>query len=164
MTTGKTVQLASLSAASYNLGLVLMVHHGWRLWQHIGSDEFPAYHRAWWFGRDGLQPILWPGVAVHALGSIAQLGPTGDPAPKSLRWAVLGLQATSGLLTAVWWGRGQSQLQQATQPDGSIDPRYERLLKSHWLRVGLIAAAAACQFAITRQAFPPTSPNPGSFP
>jgi len=30
-----------------------MAHLGWRLWRHVGRAEFPAYHRAWWFGARG---------------------------------------------------------------------------------------------------------------
>ncbi len=144
----KNTQLINVAASSYNVGLVLMAHLGWRLWRHVGREEFPAFHRAWWFGAGGLQPILWPGVLVHALGSIAQLGSRSRPAPAWMAWAVLGLQAGSGALTGAWWGRQQAHMEHVRREDGSLDPHYEWLITTHWLRVVLITAAAAGQVAI----------------
>lgn len=144
----KHLQLVNMTAASYNVGLVMMVHFGWRLWRHVGREDFPNYHRAWWFGRGGLQPILWPGVAIHALGSIAQFRDRPETLPRWLPTTVLGLQLASGALTGLWWGREQAATSQVRLVDGSPDPQYEQLLASHWLRVALITAAAAGQYAI----------------
>lgn len=144
----KHLQLVNMTAASYNVGLVMMVHFGWRLWRHVGREDFPSYHRAWWFGPGGLQPILWPGVAVHAIGSIAQLRNRSQAVPPWLPATVLGLQLGSGLLTGLWWGRAQAGTTQVRRTDGTPDPEFERLLASHWLRVALITTAAAGQYAI----------------
>jgi hypothetical protein len=118
----KQLQLVNVAAASYNVGLVLMAHLGWRLWRHVGREEFSAYHRAWWFGCRGLQPILWPGVAAHALGSVAQLRRRPQPVPRWLPAAVLALQLGSGALTGAWWGRQQARMTQVRRADGSLDP------------------------------------------
>jgi hypothetical protein len=155
----KQLQLINVTAASYNVGLVMMVHFGWRLWLHVGREDFPAYHRAWWFGAGGLQPILWPGVAAHALGSVAQLRHRPEVVPRWLPVTVLGLQLGSGLLTGLWWGRAQAGTSQVRLVDGSSDPRFERLLASHWLRVALISAAAVGQYAIASRTLS-TGPNP----
>lgn len=67
-------------------------------------------------------------------------------------WGVLGVQAGAGALTGAWWGRQQARMDQVRREDGSLDPRYESLMTSHWLRIGLIATAAAGQFAIAARA------------
>lgn len=145
MNRNRQLQICNTAASAYNAGLVLMVQLGWRLWRHVGREEFPAYHRAWWFGVGGIQPILWPGVGIHALGSVAQLRWRSPAVPKKLPWVILGLQVISGALTATWWGAQQARMDHIHASDGSLTPQYRRLMATHWLRVGLIMAAAACQ-------------------
>lgn len=143
------LQLANTATSAYNVGLVLMTDMGWRLWRHVGREEFPAYHQAWWFGRHGLQPILWPGVGLNAVGALAQLRWRPQTVPRWMPASILVLLATNGLVTAIWWGRQQGQLEQAREPDGSLTRDYERLINTHWARVALITLAATLQLTMT---------------
>ncbi len=45
-------------------------------------------------------------------------------------------------LTGTWWARWQAQLHDVRLEDGSLNPLYVKLVRTHWLRVGLIAAFA----------------------
>ena len=140
------LQLANASISAYNLGLVLMVQLGWRLWRHVDAEHFPAYHRAWWFGRGGIQPVLWPGVALQGIGSLAQVRWRPAGVPRWMPVAVLALLAANGVLTAGWWGRQQARLEQVRQPGGDLTEDYLRLMRTHWGRVAIIGLAAAVQY------------------
>ncbi len=153
------VQIITLAASCYNMGTIWMTQVGWRLFAYVGRDDFPAYHRAWWFGRRGIQPVVFPAGILATLGSFAQLR---WGAPRTPAWQVrlgVGLLVTAWASTAAWWGRLQGQLEEVRREDGTLHPLYRRLLATHWLRVALFTAAALLQVAMaavdTRELLPP---------
>ena len=144
--------LVTLATCSYNVGTIWMTHLSWRLWRHVGPAEFPAYHRAWWFGWRGIQPIIFPVAAVAALGTLAQLRWRPPRVPRPALWLAVSLQVLTYASTAAWWGRWQGQLTTVRCDDGSLNPFYEHILRTHWLRVALITASGALQVWIAGRA------------
>jgi hypothetical protein len=147
------VQLISLTTSCYNVGIILMTQLGYRLWAHVKPTEFEDYHRAWWSGWRGIQPLSFPSGIVATLGSLAQLGWRTPRVPVWLVWLNITLQMQSWLLTAVLWAPLQAQLRRARQEDGSLDPLFQRLLVTHWLRVALFTACGAMQFWMAVRSF-----------
>ena len=139
------VQLVTLATSCYNVGTIWMVQVSWRLFAHVGRREFPDYHRAWWFGWRGIQPVVFPAAIVAVLGSLAQLKWRPSRVPARAVWLNIAVQALVYALTGAWWGRWQAHLDQAVAEDGSLTPLYRRLLSTHWLRVALLSAAALLQ-------------------
>src|SRR6266849_4931884 len=147
------VQLISLAAGCYNVGIILMTQFGYRLWARVGRAEFEDYHRAWWYGWGGIQPLSFPSGIVATLGALAQLRWRSPHIPSWLVWLNINVWIQAWVMTAVWWGRWQAQLKQARQEDGSLDPLYHRLLTTHWLRVALFAAGGVLQFWMAVKSF-----------
>src|SRR5260370_37390646 len=67
------VQLISLAAGCYNVGIILMTQLGYRLWARVGRAEFQDYHRAWWYGWGGIHPLFFPLGIVATLLALVQL-------------------------------------------------------------------------------------------
>jgi hypothetical protein len=153
------MQLIGLATSCYNVGTIWMTQLGWRLWTHVGRAEFEDYHRAWWFGWRGIQPIVFPSGIVATLGSLAQLRWRSPRVPTWMVWLNLTLMMQSWLLTATFWGRWQAQLKQVRQEDGSLDPLYHRLLTTHWLRVALFTACGILQLWMSVKSFLPHDQN-----
>lgn len=152
----RALQLGVLAASFYNVGAVVLAQLSWSLWPHVGRSEFPEYHRAWF---KGMMPSIWPMAAVAGVGALVQIfvRPAGMPT-----WsAVFGsaLQIANFGFTAAWWARWQAQLHQVRLDDGSLNPLYLKLVRTHWLRVALIAAFASLQ-AWMLAASAPDSPDP----
>ena len=140
------VQLITLAASCYNVGTIWMTQFGYRLWALIKPGEFATYHRTWWEGWQGVQPIVFPSGIIATLGSLAQLRWRSPRIPRWLALANLIVQIQSWLWTAIFWAPLQARLQQTRREDGTLDPGYRRLLTTHWLRVALFSANGALQF------------------
>ncbi len=147
------VQLLCLATSCYNVGTIWMTQLGYRLWAQVKQEDFEKYHRAWWFGWKGIQPIVFPAGTVATIGSIAQLRWRSRHVSIWLVWFNITLHLQSWLLTAVLWAPLQARLQRARQEDGSFDPMFKRLLTTHWLRVGLFTACGFLQFWIAVKSF-----------
>jgi hypothetical protein len=145
MTLPQTVLLVTLVTSWYSVGTIWMVQVSWRLFARVGPQEFPAYHRAWWLGRRGIQPVVFPLAGVALIGTIAEFWVRPAHAPIAAVWLSLAFQGLAYLLTAAWWGRWQAQLDWVRRENGTLNPDYERLLSTHWLRVALLTAAAIPQ-------------------
>jgi hypothetical protein len=151
------VQIITLAASCYTMGTIWMTQVSWRLFAQVGRDDFPAYHRAWWFGLRGIQPVVFPGGILATLGAFAQLRWRAPRTPAWQAWLNVGLLVTAWAATAAWWGRLQGQLEYVRQEDGTLHPLYQRLLATHWLRVALFTASALLQIAMaagTRETLP----------
>ncbi len=139
---GRWIQLLTLGSGFYNVGAVVLAQMSWGLWHRVPREQFPDYHRAWF---RGMVPTIWPMAAVAGLGSLLQLRwrPRGVAARQA--WLGAALQIANFGLTGAWWARWQAQLDQVWLADGTLNPLYTRLLRTHWLRVGLIVAFAVLQ-------------------
>ena len=152
-TIAQWVQLISLAASCYNVGTILMTQLGYRLWARVGHAEFADYHKAWWYGWRGIQPIAFPSGIIATLGALAQLGWRSPRVPSWLVWLNITMWMQAWITTALWWGRWQAELKQARQEDGSLDPLFRRLLTTHWLRVALFTAGGVLQFWMAVKSF-----------
>jgi hypothetical protein len=61
-------------------------------------------------------------------------------------WASAGSQLASYILTGLFWGRWQAQVNFARLADGSLDPIYLRIIDTHWIRVALLTLNGAAVF------------------
>lgn len=142
------VQIVTLAASWYNMGAIWMAQVSWRLFARVGREDFPAYHRAWWFGPRGIQPVVFPFGIVAILGAFAQLRWHVPRTPTWMAWLNIGFLVTVWGATAAWWGRQQAQMEYVYQEDHSLNPLYQRLLATHWIRVALITASALLQIGM----------------
>src|SRR5215831_15347300 len=108
MVPAKLYLLANLALGFYLTGAIwaheVDIFRSWRL---VGREAFPKVQQVHW--RKLPYWVLAP-LALAFLGGVGLvwLHPRGSPA-----WGYLGalaLQATSGLLTAAFWGRWQAKL------------------------------------------------------
>ena len=139
MDRANALQLGMLAASFYDVGAVVLAQLSWSLWPHVGRSEFPDYHRAWF---KGMMPSIWPMAGLTGVGALAQIfiRPVGVPAWAG--WLGTALQVANFGLTGAWWARWQAQLHDVRLNDGSLNPLYLKLIRTHWLRVALIVAFA----------------------
>jgi hypothetical protein len=135
--------LANVGLAFYLLGAIwaheVDIFRSWRL---VGADRFAAVQDAHW--RKLPYWVFAPlGCALAGGVGLIWLHPAGSPAWGI--WGNLGLQAASGVLTGLTWGRWQAGLSRDPAGPGS---RYLRLiLRTHWVRTLLVSAYAAVMLA-----------------
>jgi hypothetical protein len=166
--------LLTLAINCYNVGVILQTQLSFQLWSLIGRTEFDNYHRAWWFGLSGrsarqheaqtenqpaerqevpntlliqgIKPLFIPASTLSLLGALAQLRWRSPRVPLFVALLGLVLHTLIWGLTAIWWGPWQARLKQVRQEDGTLNPLYQCLLSTHWLRVALVTALGALQF------------------
>jgi hypothetical protein len=84
--------------------------------------------------------VLGPAVLTF-LGALLMLRWSTPETPAWSIWLGAGLQIALVIGTALWWAPLMARLE---GPAGGPDPsRFELLLKTHWLRVGLVTAYSA---------------------
>ena len=128
--------LVTCALAAYGTGQVWLVQlSSYRLWVYVGTNEFHAYHLAWWRGIWGV--ILAPACLV-TIGSLLMLWWPAPGVPAGMTWIGFGLQILLILGTALWWAPLMARVE---GPDGGLLPeRYRLLMTSHWLRVFIVTA------------------------
>jgi len=127
--------LGTCALSLYGMGQVWLVQlSSYRLWSYVGDREFRAYHLAWWHSIWGV--ILAP-AAMLVFGSVLMLWWRAPGVPAWATWLGLSLQAALFLGTATWWGPLMARVE---APNGGLVPeRYQLLMRTHWLRVGIIS-------------------------
>jgi len=129
--------LANVALAFLIAGFVwahqLEIFRSWRL---IDAKSFRAVHDAHW----RTLPIWAVAIGLGLAGSIALIWyhPTGTPAWAI--WASVLCQVLTQVLTLFFWGRWQAQLRSGLS--GPDSPVLDRLVRTHWVRAGLISANA----------------------
>jgi hypothetical protein len=120
----------------YGVGQVWLVQlSSYRLWAYVGQHEFRSYHVTWWHSIWGV--VLAPAILVF-VGAALMLRWRVSGVPSWSAWLGFGLQIALVLGTALWWGPLMARLE---APDGGLLPeRYQVLMTTHWLRVGIITA------------------------
>jgi hypothetical protein len=123
----------------YGTGQVWLVQlSSYPLWRYVGEAQFPAYHQAWWRSIWGV--VLGPAVLAF-VGALLMLRWSTPETPAWSIWLGAGLQITLVIGTALWWAPLMARLEGA---NGGPDPaRFDLLLNTHWLRVGLVTAYSA---------------------
>lgn len=136
------ILLINLALACYNLGTI-WAHEVdiFRSWALLDATTFRAVQTAHW--RKLAYWVFVP-VGLSLIGAIVLLWahPTRSPA-----WAIWGnliCQALAHILTAVMWGPWQAAL--SRDPRGPSGPFLAKILRTHWIRTGLISASAVILF------------------
>ena len=134
--TARLILLGAFALSVYGTGQVWLVRlSSYPLWQYVGDAEFRAYHKAWWRSIWGV--ILGP-AALLFLGALLMLRWTPPEIPTWSSWLGIGLQIALLVGTVLWWAPLIARLE---RPTGGADPvRFQLLLRTHWLRVGLVTA------------------------
>ena len=142
MNESRWLLLAACALAFYAVGQVWLVQlSSYRLWPLVGEREFRAYHTAWWRGIWGV--ILAPAALLMLVASLMLWLPAPE-VPTWATWLGCALQAALLLGTALWWGPLMARLE---TPGGGLDrERYQLMLATHWVRVGIITAYAILVF------------------
>ena len=130
--------LLNLALAFYNVGTI-WAHEVdiFRTWKLIGPAEF---HQVQLTHFHKIPYWIFVPVGLSLLGGIVLLWIHPAGSPMGLAWIALICQALSAVLTALFWGQWQAKL--AHDPLGPKSPYLVRILKTHWIRTGLINAYA----------------------
>ena len=139
MSRAQWILIFTLAASFYDAGTIWMTQFGWRLWPYVAPADFAVYHDAWW---SMIKPVIFPVAALAFIGSILLIWWRPDGVEGSLVWINAGMQLAVYILTAIFWGPWQAQTHYARLPDGSLDPVYQRVMSTHWIRAALISANA----------------------
>jgi hypothetical protein len=138
MTESQWLLLGTCALSMYSAGQVWLVQlSSYPLWTYVGQQEFRAYHMAWWHSIWGV--VLAP-AALVLVGAVLMLWWRVPGIPAWPAWFGVALQITLLLGTALWWGPLMAHIE---EPDGGLSPeRYQLLMTTHWLRVGIVTAYA----------------------
>ncbi len=129
--------LLNVALGFYNVGTIWALEVDiFRSWQHTGA----AFHEIQEVHWRKLPYWVFAPVGAALLGSIALVFYRPPAVPAAPIWCAIGLQATSHLLTALFWGRWQAAL--SKDPLGAASPFLRKILATHWLRTALITAYA----------------------
>ena len=101
----------------------------------MDAREIHAYHVAWWHSIWGVILAL-AGLLVIASVLMLHWRPQGVPAWDV--WCGVGLQFLLVLGTALWWGPLMARL--STEEGGLAEDIFPLLIRSHWIRVGIVTA------------------------
>lgn len=149
--------LINLAAAFYSVGTVWLAQLNWQLWQYVGQASFNAYHQAWF---RGIWWAIFPVAGVALLGVCAQIKWCPPRVPSWVVWLALGVQIAYLAGTVFWWGPGQGKLQDAVLANGTLDPHYQFLVLTNWLRVALITVAGLLELWIAGKSLVPPGREP----
>jgi hypothetical protein len=130
--------LINLAAAFYSVGTVWLAQLNWQLWQYVGQPTFNAYHQAWF---RGIWWAIFPVAGVALIGVCAQIKWRPPHVPVWAVWLALGVQLAYLAGTIFWWAPGQATLQDAVLANGTLDPYYQLLVGTNWIRVALLTMA-----------------------
>lgn len=126
--------LGVFALSLYGTGQVWLVQlSSYPLWRYVGEAQFTAYHQAWWRSIWGV--VLGPAVLTF-IGALWMLRWRVPWVPTWMEWLGLILQVALLSGTVLWWAPLMAHLE---NPTGGLDSgRFELLLNTHWLRVGLV--------------------------
>jgi hypothetical protein len=130
--------LLNLALGFYNVGTIWAHEIDiFRSWKLLDPKDFHEVQRVHW---RKLPYWIFAPIGLSLLGSIALIWyhPSNSPL-----WSIAGVfvcQVLSIVLTAMYWGRWQTQL--AQDPLGPKGPHLAKILKTHWVRTLLINAYA----------------------
>ncbi|MDQ4503999.1 hypothetical protein [Sinomonas sp. ASV322] len=133
----KALLLANLLIGGYNFGTVWAHELDiFRTWTRVG-ERFHEVQRAHW---RKLPYWVFAPVALGLITAVVMVWfhPEGSPAWGI--WGSLGSQILSLVLTAAFWGRWQAKL--ANDARGADSPYLRKILRTHWVRTGLVTANA----------------------
>jgi hypothetical protein len=134
--------LVMTALAAWNVGVIwLMQLLIYPQFAEVPSDRFRAYHLSHW--RKSRYVVLVP-AAVILGGSVAMLRFPPPRAPLWIPWSGVALQAAIWLGTWRWWARLQIRLNR----EGNHPTLVRLLVRTHWLRTGMITAYAVLVLAM----------------
>jgi hypothetical protein len=148
--TWRWLLLLNLAVSFYAVGAVWLVQLNWLLWPYVGQATFDAYHIAWFYG---IWWAIFPVEGLVFLGVFAQIKWRPPRVPVWAVWLVLGVRLTYSAGTFFWWAPGQGNLHNAVLANGALDPHYQILLLSNWLRVALVTIAGLLELWMAARSF-----------
>lgn len=121
----------------WNAGIVWFTQIAvYPLWPLVDAGHFHDYHLSWWHD---MWPTFGPVVLMFAC-SIVLIRVRPPWVPKWLLWAGVLLQMTVHVLTALYWAPIQATM---ATPEGMSVFKYQKLVGTHWWRVGFFFVYAA---------------------
>jgi len=138
MTRSDGLLLLTVVLGLYAAGNIWVVQlSAYPLWAYVGRREMRAYHVAWWHSIWGV--ILAPAILL-VTASVLMLRWRPRGVPSWDLWAGVGLQIALVLGTAIWWGPLMARLTNSN--DGLSHELFRLMLRTHWIRVGVVTAYA----------------------
>jgi hypothetical protein len=129
----------TVALAWYHVGFVWLVQVvAWPLFAYVGAGEFDAYHQAWW---RGIRYILFVPSGFAFVGGLLLLFFPPPYVPEWLLALGFGMYVLTYVLTAAWWGPQQAKLVD------TWSPRFRLIIRTHWVRTGLISGYGLCLLA-----------------
>ncbi len=128
--------LITAAFACFSVAQVWMVQTlCYRVWPLVGKRAFYGYHVAWWHS---IWTVIFIPAGLTLIGAVALVRWRPMATSLGLIWTAVALQALLALLTGLWWGPLMGRL--ASREDGLLMNRYNLLMSTHWLRVGIVTA------------------------
>ena len=128
--------LCAVAFGWYHTGFIWLVQVvAWPLFGYVGPKEFERYHQAWW---RGIRFILFIPSALAGVAGLWLLFVRPVGVPEWLVALAFTAYVLTYVVTAIWFGPQQAALNDA------CSPRFELILRTHWLRTALVTANALC--------------------
>ncbi len=137
--------IGNLALAFYNVGTIWAMEVDiFRSWRLLDQGSFDVVRKTHW-----KKIPYWVFIPVGAAlaGSMALLAYHPAGSPGWALWGNLACQLASHTLTAIFWGPWQAKL--SKDPLGPNSPLLHKIIRTHWVRTGLINGYAAIIFAWT---------------
>jgi hypothetical protein len=138
----RDILLINLALACYNAGSI-WAHEVdiFRSWALLDATTFRTVQTAHW---RKLPYWVFVPVGLSLIGAIVLLWVHPAGSPGWVLWGNLVCQASAHVLTAAMWGPWQAAL--SRDPRGPSGPFLTKILRTHWIRTGLISASAVILF------------------
>lgn len=136
------ILIVAVALACANVGQILLTHVNYMSWARIGPAEMDAVHQSW---SKAVDVIIMP-LSITSAVSVVAVALLRHP--RVPWWSIalaIGLQVATFVTSFTMWAVWQNQIGQSglvRMPDGSLNPVYERIMDTHWLRIALMVAFA----------------------
>jgi hypothetical protein len=157
MRVGRWLLMMNVALGFYNVGSIWIVHVLiYPIWPLVGSGEVDAVRTEHWHRLPG---VVFVPAGLAFLGALLMVWFRPPAVP---RWSVLvalGLQVASSAATALWFAPLQARM---STPGGGLSAAvFDRLMETHWVRVGLITGyGLLLLWMLARSAWPEDRERP----
>jgi hypothetical protein len=142
MTRNRWLLIITVFLSVYGVGQIWLVQlSSYHLWNFVGAREFQAYHDEWW--RSIWFVVMAPTILVF-IASVLMLWLRPPGVPAWAVWLGFALESMLAVGTAVWWGPLMARL--VDPVSGLIQPLYQELMLTHWIRVFLVTCYGLLAF------------------
>ena len=141
--------LITLAVAACDVGISMLAQVTITSWLHVGSAEMQAVHRHW---EGAVHQIIFPLSFLTTACVIATLVLRHPHVPRWLLWPSAAVQLAIIVSTELTWARWQHRLGDmgyVRAADGTLNPFYEHILATHWVRIALVFVYCFMVLAMT---------------